>query len=231
MTGLQEGTRWRVVLWDFDGTLANTSGDVWGSLRYAAGRRGGSFVGGFDERDENLALPMDVIYASLCPPPDPAALPSFEEDVRVHYRSISAHPETDLYPGMRELLEELRTRGVHSRIVTNKPQGALLRILDLKGWRGLFDGWVCADSDDGVELSKAQMAARAMNAESASPDECVMVGDSWGDVVGAHATGVHSVAVTYGDGDVDRLLCEEPDQVAENVEQLREILLGSSRDA
>ena len=88
-----------MVLWDFDGTLASTSGDVWGSLAYAAAKRDRRFPFGFEDDDENLALPMSEIFASLLPAPDPADLAGFERDVRVHYRSISAHPRTELYPG------------------------------------------------------------------------------------------------------------------------------------
>lgn len=223
--------KWDVVLWDFDGTLADTSRDVWGSLHYAARRRGASFPAGFDEDDENLGLPMEAIYGSLRPSPDPCDLALFERDVRVHYRCLSMHPETRLYPGMRELLEELRRRGARGRIVTNKPRGALERILSRKGWARLFDGWISSDSGVDQELSKAQMIERAMRAEDASPSGCVMVGDSWGDVAGAQAMGVQSVAVTYGDGDVGKLLAAGPTYVAHDVGQLAEILLGSSGNA
>lgn len=215
-----------LVLWDFDGTLASTSQDVWGSLRFAAEKRALRFPQGFEDDDNNLALTVAELYGLLVPEPDPAGLPGFEQDVRVHYRSISTHPRTELYPGIQDLLGELRRRGTASRIVTNKPQGALERILRFKGWADLFDGWVCSDSEEDVELTKAQMASRAMAAQGAAPEDCVMVGDSWGDVAGARAVGVASVAVTYGDGSTERLLAEEPDYVAHDAAGLRKILLG-----
>ncbi|MFR3274560.1 MAG: HAD family hydrolase [Collinsella phocaeensis] len=216
-----------MVLWDFDGTLASTSGDVWGSLAYAAAKRDRRFPFGFEDDDENLALPMSEIFASLLPAPDPADLAGFERDVRVHYRSISAHPRTELYPGIKSLLVELRACGVANRIVTNKPQGALERLLSIKGWAPLFDGWVCADSGpDGTELTKEQMIRIAIERQGADPARCAMVGDSWGDVAGARAAGIASIGVTYGDGSVERLLAENPDRVAEESTGLRELLLG-----
>ncbi len=216
-----------LVLWDFDGTLAYTSGDVWGSLCYAAERICCRFVDGFEDDDVNLSLPMERIYASLVPRPDPSGLESFDQDVTRHYRTISTHPRTLLFPGMRELLGTLRSRGVRSLIVTNKPQGALERLLDLKGWSQLFDGWVCADMGEGGDLTKAQMIRRALDGSGVDARRSVMVGDSWGDVAGAHETGVVSIAVTYGDGNVERLLSEGPEHVADDVQQLGTILLGS----
>ena len=120
---IQPDAPYAMVLWDFDGTLASTSGDVWGSLNYAAQKRHRSFPFGFEDDDEHLAWPMATLFASLVPAPDPADLADFERDVRVHYRSISMHPCTDLYPGIRALLEELHARGVVNRIATNKPKG------------------------------------------------------------------------------------------------------------
>lgn len=215
-----------LVLWDFDGTLASTSGDVWGSLEYAAAKRGRRFPAGFEDDDANLALPMGELFASLVPAPDPAGLPGFERDVRVHYRSISTHPRTELYPGIRAALEGLRARGVANRIVTNKPRGALERLLSMKGWAPLFDGWVCSDSGDGAELTKEQMIRMAMGRQGADPAACVMVGDSWGDIEGARLAGIAGIGVTYGDGDVERLLAQRPDRVVGSSAELKELLLG-----
>ena len=60
-----------MVLWDFDGTLASTSGDVWGFLAYAAAKRDRRFPFGFEDDDENLALPMSEYSRASCPRPTP----------------------------------------------------------------------------------------------------------------------------------------------------------------
>ena len=119
--------RLRLVVWDFDGTIADTQGDVWDSLRYAANRMARCFSPGFEDDSEHLALSMGQIMRALEPAAGPEKLESFERDVRVHYRFISAHPNTRLYPGIEALLRELRERGSQSRIATNKPVGALDR--------------------------------------------------------------------------------------------------------
>lgn len=54
---------YRCLLWDFDGTLADTGSDVWNSLTYAARRAGGAIDDLYMRDDANLADPMDEIAA------------------------------------------------------------------------------------------------------------------------------------------------------------------------
>lgn len=218
--------RLRLVVWDFDGTIADTQGDVWDSLRYAANRMGRCFPPGFEDDNEHLALPMGQIMRALEPSAGPEKLESFERDVRVHYRSISAHLNTRLYPGMEALLRELRVHGIQSRIATNKPVGALERLLALKGWDVLFDGWVTSDMGEESELTKEQMIRIALLQAGADCADVVMIGDSWGDVQGARLAGIACIGVTYGDGDTTRLLAEGPDYFVDNVTQLTGLLIG-----
>ena len=48
---------YRCLLWDFDGTLADTGSDVWNSLTYAARRAGGAIDDLYMRDDANLADP------------------------------------------------------------------------------------------------------------------------------------------------------------------------------
>lgn len=226
MSCLVELSDLKLVLWDFDGTLASTSGDVWGSLEYAASKRRRRFPVDFVDHDENLALSTAELYSLLVPTPDLEGLAGFERDVRVHYRSISDHPRTELYPGIRLALEGLHEQGIASWIVTNKPQGALERLLTIKGWVPLFDGWICSDSGEGADLSKEQMIKAVIERQGVRCPECLMIGDSWGDIEGARLAGVSSVGVTYGDGNAERLLAQRPDQVVQTSVELKELLLG-----
>lgn len=218
--------RLRLVVWDFDGTLADTQGDVWESLRYAANRMGRCFPAGFEDDGEHLALSMSQIMKALEPAAGPERLESFECDVRAHYRSISAHPNTKLYPGMDTFLRELRARGIQSRIATNKPADALERLLALKGWDALFDGWVASDMGKGCELTKEQMIRLTLLQAGVDCADAVMIGDSWGDVQGARLAGIACIGVTYGDGDNARLLAEGPNYSVDNVTQLAGLLIG-----
>lgn len=60
---------YRCLLWDFDGTLADTGSDVWNSLTYAARRAGGAIDDLYMRDDANLADPMDEIMRHVIPYP------------------------------------------------------------------------------------------------------------------------------------------------------------------
>ena len=108
--------KYKVILWDFDGTLANTGADVWDSLEYAAGKLGGSMDEKFKSCDSNLGKPMREIFRQVHPFPGEEKLATFDEWVTIHYRTISEYPKTELYPGIREILEEARVCGVRNYI-------------------------------------------------------------------------------------------------------------------
>ena len=110
--------KYKVILWDFDGTLANTGADVWDSLEYAAGKLGGSMDEKFKSCDSNLGKPMGEIFRQVHPFPGEEKLATFDEWVTIHYRTISEYPKTELYPGIRETLEEARDCGVLNYIIT-----------------------------------------------------------------------------------------------------------------
>ena len=80
---------YRCLLWDFDGTLADTGSDVWNSLMYAARRAGGAIDDLYMSDDANLADPMDEIMRHVTPLSRGAYLETFDEDVRVHYRTLN----------------------------------------------------------------------------------------------------------------------------------------------
>lgn len=223
------GPSWPVVLWDFDGTLADTARDVWASLEYAARQLGACLPEGVDRTGESLALPMREIFSQLTPPVAAGLFEDFDATVAHHYRVLSDHACTDFYPGIHELVVGLRAGGAACYIVTNKPRLALERILSLKGWGKLFDGWVSPDSSGGEALTKAQMIKLVLETEGVAPGACVMVGDSAGDIEGARAAGIASVGVTYGDGSVESLLAAAPDLVANDAGELRDILLRGKR--
>ncbi|PLS25445.1 HAD family hydrolase [Bifidobacterium imperatoris] len=214
----------RYVLWDFDGTLADTSHDVWASLVYAAQRSGGVMEDSYMRDDANLADSMAEIIQHVHPYPGDAYLETFDEDVRVHYRTINDFSHTEFYPGIRLILDELLEQGIRNAIVTNKPERALTRVLGNKGWTDLFDDWICPDSTSGNETNKTDMIAQMLTKHGITPRQCLYVGDTFSDVEAARDNGVASIAVAYGDGDEMALLNSGPVYVARDVTQLHDII-------
>lgn len=72
------------------------------------------------------------------------------------------------------MLNELKGHSVRNIIVTNKPEGALRRILGSKGWANLFDDWICPDSIPGREATKVEMIAEIVRRHGIARDNASM---------------------------------------------------------
>lgn len=222
--------KYKVILWDFDGTLADTGADVWDSLEYAAGKLGGSMDEKFRSCDSNLGKPMGEIFRQVHPFPGEEKLSTFDEWVTIYYRTISEYPKTEFYPGIREILEEAGNDGIRNYIITLKPEEALLRILKKKGWTELFEGCFSPDSFGDEIRSKSQVIADVMASGQMDRDQVVYIGDTFSDVTAAHANRIPCIGVTYGDGDTEKLLKAGPDKVAKDAVELKKILQEEEKD-
>ena len=235
--------KYDLVLWDFDGTLANTGQDVWGSLEYAARVLGGEIRKQFRADDSNLGKSMEEIFLAIEPALDDGLQEKFEELVKVHYRTLHEFPQTVLYPGMEKLLDDLKAEGVMSFIITLKPQEALERILTNKGWARYFSGWLSPDSfvnaDRVYQLSeadpegnlprvgrictKSQLIAYFLK-DTGAGKRIIYVGDTYSDVEACEDNGLDCIGVTYGDGDTQALLAAKPAAVVADVDMIGKLL-------
>lgn len=205
------------VIFDFDGTLADTSEGVLESVEYALKKVG------------SPAFPRETLKGFI----GPSLFISFQRitglnpetaELAVEYYRETYSREgifkLKLYGGMRELLDELKARGVKISVASAKPQVSLDVVVKHLNLENAFDKVVgpslAVKSDDKKEL----VAAARLT------EKTVMVGDAIYDIRAAKETGVASVAALYGFGDREDLLNENPDFTAGNVADLKKILLG-----
>lgn len=221
LTGVDVTSR-AVVLFDFDGTLANTVPTIIKTARTVLLRHGLT--------DETLG---DV--RRLVGPPFPQAYslvygfsPEEATQITAEYRAIYTKLGVEgwpLFEGMRELLEDLRAAGRRLGVASSKRMGLVAQALEDNGVADLFDVAFGKPSDDNI--SKAQIIESALDALGAAPDETVMVGDRHHDVDAATACGMPCVGVSFGGatrpGELeDAGACS----VAGTVDELRRVLLG-----
>lgn len=182
-----------LLIFDLDGTLADTRADLTAAVNYALGRL------------HLPALPMETVcqyvghgvHALLTAVLGPEHQDRLAEGVRLFQEYYAAHllDETHLYPGVQETLEHFRKK--RKAIVTNKPLGFTMTIL-----RGLKIGEhfeLVLGGDSTTERKPHPEPARKVLATfRTDPRRAVMVGDSPADIEMAKQAGVYSVAVTYG---------------------------------
>lgn len=221
--------KFKNILWDFDGTLADSSGDVWESLLWAADKFGARIGDFFTADNANLSKSLDEIFQMLRPIPGKEKFPKYEAYVNCHYRSLNSFSNTRLYKGIKELLNELLQNSVENIIVTNKPRVALEQILYRKGWFRFFDNWICPDSLDacGQELgNKENMIGSLLYTNTVEREKYVLIGDSYSDIIAARSNGIDCIGVTYGDGDPYVLPLAKPTYCVDSVEGIRGILFA-----
>jgi N-acetyl-D-muramate 6-phosphate phosphatase len=186
----------RSVLFDLDGTFADTLADLSEALAEAM-------------QEQNLAPVTKEILRPLVSRGARAMAHGASGEV-LHERALDAlvarflalyaanvSRHTRLFDGMQPLLDELQRRAIPWGIVTNKRRAysePLMRALDSQGRAG------CIVSGDSTANAKPhpQPLLHACKLLGVTPGECVYVGDAQNDVIAAHRAGMRCVAALYG---------------------------------
>lgn len=184
----------RAVLFDLDGTLADTAPDLAAALNrlradqglepvplqrlrpFASAGARGLVHSGFGVK------PGDDDYDAL----RAAFLEAYRENTCVH---------TALFPGVAELLAELERRAIPWGIVTNKATRFTDRIVEALGLRPACV--VCGDTTEHLKPHPAPLRHAAEQLKL-PPEACVYLGDDLRDIQAARAADMRAVAVAWG---------------------------------
>lgn len=189
----------RCVIFDLDGTLADTSGDLIAAAN-ACFREMGAGDMLDPARDAGTALrggkAMLTLGLERLGRQDP------EEVARWYPRLLEAYDlaidhHTVLYPGAVEAVETLKSDGVKVGICTNKPEALAEKLLTSLGVRDLFGSMIGADTLPTRKPDPAPYVASVEQAGGSVGRSC-LIGDSVTDRETARAAGVPSVLVTFG---------------------------------
>jgi len=210
----------RAVLLDVDGTLLDANRSIRDTMnRVLAEERLPTFGAGEVER--LIGNPLRVILSAKCP--DRAVVERMAHRYRALYSEVGwvlARP----FPGIEDLLGDLRAHGVLTGIVTSKGQReteVLLRDL------GLADRFDAVVGDDDVRPLKPDPAPvlAGCTALGVAPHEAAMVGDTRFDILSGKAAGANAVGVLWGNGSRQELVESGADELARDVKELCRILL------
>lgn len=227
----------KVILFDLDGTLTDPKPGITACVQYALHKMG------IEEPDLNKLEPF------IGPP----LMDSFHEfygfdeeqgqQAIAYYRerfSVTGLFENEVYPGIEQLLEELKAAGKKLAVASSKPGVFVERILEHFGLCAYFDVVVGSELD-GTRAKKEEVVEEALHrllpeelfqeimkrksSESEKKyDTVVMVGDRRFDVEGAKEFHIVSVGVNYGYAAPGELTSAGADVIVETVEELREAL-------
>jgi phosphoglycolate phosphatase len=193
-----------LVMFDLDGTLVATAGEIQDAVNDTLQQFGLPLVDEQQVQDwighgTRTLLAQAIAFASGRPAEVVRASDSFEtlaaEFTRHYGRRCGTRSR--LYPHVREVLGELRRRGVRLAVVTNKEQAFTRLVLEQHGLAPLLDAVLSGDTAPAKKPDPAGLLA-CMAALGAEPAECLFVGDSSIDVAAARAADVRVWAVGYG---------------------------------
>ena len=130
------------------------------------------------------------------------------------------------YPGVEDMLRDLRAAGKRLLVATSKPEVFALRIMEHFGLARYFDHICGAPMDNQEGAKKAAVirdALRRAGVEDLST--AVMVGDRRHDIDGARQAGLEAVGVLWGYGDLQELEASHPVHIVENFDGLKRVLI------
>lgn len=195
------------VIFDLDGTLADTSGDLLAAANACFRDLGAGDV--LTAADAGTALrggrAMLTLGLTRLERLDDALLDQYYPILLEAYDgAIDLH--TVMYPGAMEAIAAIKADGFAVGICTNKPAALAEKLLQSLGVRGEFASVIGADTLPVRKPDPAPLFAAARQAGGS--DHCILIGDSDTDRNTARAAGVPSVLVTFGPSGEDMAALE-----------------------
>ncbi|HCQ58873.1 MULTISPECIES: HAD-IIIA family hydrolase [Sulfitobacter] len=215
----------KTVVFDLDGTLADTSGDLIAAANACFRDMGEGDVLVHAE-DAGTALRggramLTLGMQKLGRADDAATIDRYYPMLLEAYgRDIDTH--TIMYPGAMEAVAALKAAGYRVAICTNKPEALAELLLTRLGVRDAFGAMLGADSLDVRKPDPEHLFETARRA-GGDPAQCVLIGDSDTDRKTAKAAGVPCVLVTFGPSGED-MAALEPEALLDDFADLPEVI-------
>ena len=207
--------RFDLLIFDWDGTLADSTGIIAHALQCAC-RDVGCAVPDDEAARYVIGLGLADALRHVAPALPPADYPQLTARYRDHY--LTREPEIPLFPGARELLAELRTQGYRLAIATGKSRVGLDRALASHALHDAFDATRCAD--EGRPKPHPDMVLHLLARLAVEPGRAVMIGDTTHDLQMAANARIAGIAVTQGAHSRERLLKISGSTVITSLDQL-----------
>lgn len=204
------------VLFDLDGTVADTVDLIVRSFEHALQTVVGESIPSPHLR-RWIGRPLGEVFRPW--PEQVGELKRVYREWNLIYHDELIRP----YPGMAQLLAELRTSGTTTGVVTSKRRATAQMSLDSLGLAGVLAVQVAMEDTTEHKPHPAPLLLGCRRL-GIRPIDTVYVGDAVVDVQAAKAAGLGSIAVTWGAASAEDLRGAGPDAVVQSVQELRALL-------
>ena len=214
--------KYKAILYDMDGTVLNTVGDLCDSMNYALSlcslppiseAQTMQYLGNGAKRYAELA----------CPQGTDAELIENVLNIYKPWYNTHCRIKTAPYAGIPEMMRKFKTLGVKQAIISNKPDSAV-QPLSAEFFPGLLE--LAVGESTGVRRKPAPDSVLKAAAEmSVAVEDCVYIGDTEVDIETAKRAGMDCICVTWGFRTLGQLQAAEAPLIVGSVEELEKVLL------
>ncbi|MEH7388468.1 pyrophosphatase PpaX [Bacillus sp. JJ1521] len=206
------------LLFDLDGTLIDTNELILQSFLH-------TFETYFPERkftrEEILPFNGPTLHESFS-----SVDPDRAEEMVAEYRKFNHEKHDELvteFPGVFDTIKTLKEKGYKIGVVTTKVRNTVNMGLKLTALDQFFDVVVTLDD---VQKPKpdAEPVLLALKLLGSTPEEAIMVGDNYQDIVAGQNAGTKTAGVAWSHKGKDFLLEYKPDFMLENMSDLLDIV-------
>ena len=212
--------KWRLVVFDWDGTLMDSAAQIVEAVTRAAVDAGIS-VPAPDAIRDVIGLGLHDALSRTMPDLHPDRYASFVELYRGHFLSPELY-KSELFPGTRDVLHDLYRREFLMGVATGKGRRGLDRELGESKLHEYFHVTRCADET--FSKPHPQMLEEIMDEVGVLPEHTLMVGDTEYDMEMAANAGIRGIGVSYGVHGAERLKQCKPLAILKDLRELPEFL-------
>ncbi|MFQ4148904.1 HAD hydrolase-like protein [Arthrobacter sp. LAPM80] len=233
--GAKPGRLRAAVLFDLDGTLVDPAGGITGGIQHALAAM-------------DLPVPADDVLNAMIGPKLADALVSIlgvpaekvEGTIAVYRQWYASQgmAMSRVYPGITELLKQLKHDGVSLAVATQKPEPLAKKLLAYHGLDGFFHVIRGSHADETLKPGDAEyrsdkteiIAAALANMPGNTPHgnrAAIMVGDRHQDVNGARSNGLDCIGVAWGFASDGELEAAGVVAVVHSTDELAQVLASS----
>jgi phosphoglycolate phosphatase len=213
---------YELLIFDWDGTLADSEQRIVDSVRRALNEQGLPDRSAAQIRDV-IGLGMQECLEALFPDVAPERLAGFVNAYRKYFAVQNDTPVT-LFPRVKEVLHRLHSRGYVIAIATGKSRRGLDRELRESGLDAFVQVSRCAD--ESPSKPHPQMLEDILELAVMPSRRAVMVGDTTYDMQMARDADVDRVGVSYGAHEATRLLEFGPLEIVDSLHHFEQWLSG-----
>jgi len=214
--------KYKYLVFDFDGTLADTHLGIVKAYQESF-RQMGKKVPSEELVTSTIGLVMKDAMQVLDP--------TFTEEensriMKIYYDTfpVVGFPVTKAFPGVVETLEELYSNGYRMAIATSRGHQTLDYMAEMIGIRKYFD--VLYAADDVVNHKPApDLVNLVLEKFDLTPDEVLVIGDATYDIQMGHAAGCDACGIAWGNMSKEMLSTVAPEYLLDSIPELKGILL------